>query len=62
LAEASIEPLYFSPPKRAIKAEAAPTDEGFVAYAGSVGDREVRDHLGKGMESCEKGSSPRFHR
>lgn len=47
--------LYFSPPKRVIKAEGASTDEGFVVYAGSVGDREVRHHLGKGYGVLREG-------
>jgi hypothetical protein len=31
--------LRFNPPKRVIDAEGASTDEGFVVYAGAVGDR-----------------------
>lgn len=39
--------LRFSPAKRVINAEGAVTDEGFVVFAGAIGDAKTRAHLGK---------------
>jgi hypothetical protein len=46
--------LIFKPAKRNINAEGASTDDGFVVYAGAVGDREVRSHLGKGYRTTRE--------
>lgn len=40
--------LFFRMTKRAISAEGAVTDEGFVVYSGALGDAELRSHLRKG--------------
>lgn len=40
--------FYFDLPKRSVKAEGASTDEGFVVFAGSLGDGKVRDSLSQG--------------
>jgi hypothetical protein len=41
------QPLFFKAAKRVIDARGAMSDEGFVVYSGSIGDSEVRSHLGK---------------
>lgn len=43
--------LQFRMPKRQIAADGAVTDEGFVVYAGAIGDGEARHHLGKGYRA-----------
>lgn len=40
--------LYFVVSKRGIEARGASIDEGFIVFAGSRGDSELRDSLGKG--------------
>ena len=40
--------LRFRLPKRGVEAAGAVSDEGFVVFAGSIGDAEERDYLAKG--------------
>lgn len=46
--------LRFVSPKRMIEASGANTDDGFVVYTGSVGDGELRPHLGKGYRAIRE--------
>ena len=46
--------LHFDLPKRNVKAEGSSTDEGFVVFAGSLGDRKVRDSLSQGWRDLRE--------
>jgi hypothetical protein len=46
--------LFFKLPKRGLDARGAVTDEGFVVYAGSVGDANVRDSLSDGWRALRE--------
>lgn len=46
--------LYFEVPKRGVRAEGISTDEGFVVFAGSVGDSTVRDSLQPGWRDLRQ--------
>lgn len=43
--------LFFKLAKRGVDARGAVTDEGFVVYAGSVGDAKIRDSLSPGWRA-----------
>lgn len=46
--------LHFDLPKRGVKAEGAATDEGFVVFAGSLGDGTVRESLQQGWRDLRE--------
>ena len=46
--------LFFDVPKRGVKAEGASTDEGFVVFAGSLGDRKVRESISPGWRDLRE--------
>ncbi|MCA9608097.1 MAG: GIY-YIG nuclease family protein [Myxococcales bacterium] len=46
--------LHFAVAKRGIEARGASTDEGFIVFAGSRGDSELRGTLGKGYLSLRE--------